>query len=146
MEIAFFLLLTFYFISSTFEYKYQSFVILISRRLHGKVLNEIRPLLTPRYILSLQGINLILLIGLAICAFFLFNWIFALGILLYGFVLSTFLISIIPLPTKSYCFRIILNTLEKEMYHHNNMIYIAELDELRKEILSIKSSKNKNIS
>ncbi len=139
MEILFFLLLTFYFISSTFEYKYQSFVIFISRKLHCKVLNEIRPLLTPRYILSLQGINLILLIGLSIWAFFLFSWIFALGILLYGFIISTFLIPIIPLPTKSYCFRIILNTIEKAMYDDNNMIYIAELDELRRQILLIES-------
>lgn len=144
MKTIFYILLFIYLILNTFVFRYQRTTLGISRKISGIGNSNIQAMLTPAWMGGLGLIKTILIVGLIIWAYFLYNWIFSAAIIVFVFLGTTIVDIVSPFPTYNQCFKIIKKSLTNDMLICTDNIRNVELLKLLVEVKKIEEDNLSN--
>lgn len=117
-----FLLLGLYVVISVYTFRFQRTTLSISREILGHGDPGLQLVLTPNWMGVLGWIGTALLVINIVLFFIYFGWIWALGILGYGFIFGAFVDMVTPLPSYNHCFNIIEKELQNQIKKLKNRV------------------------
>lgn len=126
-----FLLLGLYVVISVYTFRFQRTTLSISREILGRGDPDLQLVLTPNWMGVLAWSGTALLVINLVLFFIYFGWIWALGILGYGFIFGAFVDMVTPLPPYYHCFNIVERELNKRI--HNLVTHGPDTKKIEKE-------------